>query len=71
MDIYGLICYAVIIDWMKDKSPDYILEKSAMIGLGADAYRWLDPRNQAKAVDYCKKWGVAVPPGWEIPKLIW
>lgn len=61
---YALVCMMILLDGYEDKSPAYAWEKLNILSAGMDAFVWLDWKNQARAIEYCRKWGVAVPCSW-------
>jgi hypothetical protein len=65
--IYPIICYLAIVtsdDGKWDKHPEYLLEKTDLIQSGLEAFAALDHINHGRVIDYCAKWGVAVPKAW-------
>lgn len=59
-----MLCFLVLMQNGKgliDKSPDYITEKTHILGRGLDAFAALDIHNMSVVVEWCGEWGVAVP----------
>jgi len=61
---FAMICFLVLMQngaGIYDKSPDYIREKTPMIGEGLNAFAFLDINNMEKASAWCSRWGVELP----------
>ena len=69
--IYAMIVYLTLITsgykhW-QESSPDYLMEKSAIPNMDERDYYgfgYLDGVNMNRALSYCKKWSLPVPPEW-------
>jgi hypothetical protein len=63
-DIFAMICFIALMqnhDGIYDKAPYYVAEKMVMLKCGADAFAFLDVKNQAVVVAYCENWGIHLP----------
>ena len=61
---FALICYNVLMacnDGYKDKSPDYMAEKVAMLSEGYNAFAYLDIHNMRKVIGYLVTWKQPIP----------
>lgn len=61
---FALVCFLALMqngDGLIDKAPDYITEKTRILGSGLDAFAALDIHNMRKVVGWCHAWGITVP----------
>lgn len=63
-DSFAMICFLVLMqdgNGLVDKAPDYIAEKTHMLGIGFNAFAYLDIYNMRKVKEWCDMWKVEMP----------
>lgn len=58
---FALLCYAVLMQDVGSKAPDYMIEKSYILDAGYDAFGALDIYNMRKVKQWCDEWNVELP----------
>ena len=64
-EYYALLCFLVITDDWKEKHPNYLAEKAAMIHDGMNAFSHLDFRNMRKLIGWMRENNLEVPAAWQ------
>ena len=64
-EAFALLCYLTLMEpgtGLQNKAPSYIFEKQRMLKCGYDAFAYLDINNMRHVMNYCRLWGVEIPP---------
>lgn len=64
-DSFAMLCFLALMqngEGLLDKSPDYITEKTWLLHGKEASFGALDINNMRVVAEYCKRWGINMPP---------